>query len=515
MKNLIVPIIALSALFSSCAKDKGNYNYKPNEAVEVKGIAATYTVISDKESLVINPEVNSTDPNAQLEYLWGIYETNVQGYAPKLDTLAKTKNLNYEVKQAAKGWVLVFRVTNKKTGYAQYFKSDINVVTEFTRGWYVAKDDGSEADLDLFLTPTNITPVNKRENIYSFINGAKLQGRVNMLSFLSSYKTNVTGVSGNTRTLFLVTDKDASASYLNTLRKLKDFNSLFIGPPSVKNPNNIFVSGTAYYFINDGQMHTIYNMGTNFGQFSARVLKDASNSNYKLSKYFLPGIPGLVDPYFFDELSSSFVSISQGLGPMAVVSDEAGTMLAANNNNQKLLYMGTKSMGYPAAPGILGTLGYAIFQDKTNPSIKNLAEISCYSGYKLKILQTPLTAADKLYNATMHTLLFGDESMMYFAVGNEIWSRNLANKFEKLEFTLPAGEELTFMRHKKATETGYGYNFVMIGSKVGSNYKVRMFSKSSGSLNASPDFILEGTGIAREAIYISPAASETTHNPSF
>ncbi|MDQ8005175.1 MAG: PKD-like family lipoprotein [Pedobacter sp.] len=515
MKNLIVPIIAFMALISSCAKDKGNYDYNPKEEVEVKGIATSYTVISEKENLVINPEVTSTDPSAQLEYLWGIYETNVQGYAPKLDTLAKTKNLNYAVKQAAKGWVLVYRVTNKKTGYAQHFKSDINVVTEFTRGWYVAKDDGSQADLDLFLTPTNIIPNGKRENIYSTINGAKAPGKVNMLSFLSSYKSNVTGVNGNTRTLFLVTDKDIAATYVNTLRKIKDFNSIFIGTPSVKSPSALFVSGTAYYLVNDGQVHSIYNMGSNFGQFSARIMKDANNTNYNLSKYFLPGIPGLVDPYLFDEITSSFVSMSQGSGPMAVVGDDATTTLPASNNNQKLLYMGTKSMGYPAAPGIVGTLGYAIFQDKTNPAIKNLAEISGYSGFKLKIIQTPLTVADKLYNATMHTLLFGDESMMYFVVGNEIWSRNLANKFEKLEFTLPAGEELTFMRHKKATETGYAYNYVMIGSKVGANYKVRMFSKSSGSLNATPDFTLEGTGIAREAIYISPAASESTHNPSF
>lgn len=515
MKKLFIIIIAFIALLSACKKDHNNYDYQPKEEITLTGMATNYTVISEKESLTINPEVKSTDPNAQLEYLWGIYETNVQGYAPLLDTIAKTKNLEYVVKQAAKGWVLVYRVTNKKSGYSKYFTSDINVITEFTKGWYVAKDDGAEADLDLFLTPTNIIPTAKRENIYSTINGGKMQGKVNMLGFLTNYKTSVTGVNGNTRSLFLLTDKDVSAIYLNTLKKTRDFNNMFIGTPGIKNPNHIFASGTGYYFTNNGQMHNIYNMGQNDGRFGGRILRDANNSNYNLSKYFLAGIIGLGDPLFFDELSSSFVSMPGSGTSMVSTTNDAATMLSANNNNQKLLYMGTKTVTPPFAPVVPIITGWGVFQDKINPNLKTLAEISFYTGYKVKVITTPLTIADKLYNATMHTLLFEDENIMYFAIGNEIWSRNLSNKFEKLEFTLPAGEELTFMRHKKSAEAGYSYNYLMLGSKNGANYKVRMFKKASGSLNATPEFILEGSGIARDLYYISPATNEGSHNPTF
>lgn len=506
MKNILIASMLGACVFlASCAKDKGNYDYKPHEKITVEGIESSYTKISEADKLTITPTVSSTDPNAQLEYLWGIYETNVQGYAPVLDTLAKTKNLDYLIKQPAKGWVLVYRVTNKNTGYSSYFTSTINVVTQFTRGWYVAKDDGSKTDLDLFLTPTSIEPEGKMENIYSTVNGKSLEGKANLLTFISSYKSTVTGTLGNTRTLFITTDKDISAANINTLKEIRGYTTLFYDPPAIKAPAAVFMGSAANYLINNGKCHSIYAMSANTGQFGVAKIKDDVGTPYNLSRYFLASY--ITDPYFFDQTSSSFL-MGTGTGAvMTAVSDATTTKMSANNNNKNMLYM-----GYKAGPSPL--TGYAVFQDKTNITLKILSQITP-SKTAFSMVNDTLSTSEKLYNATRYMLLDGDENLMYFAVGNDVYSRNLSNRFEQLQFTVPAGEEITFMRHRKYTEAAYAHNYVMIGTKIGESYKVRMFTKTSGNLNPTPVFTLEGKGIVRDVMYVAPSISEYTYSNSF
>lgn len=509
-KKYLFPILIFAFAISGCLKDHSNYNYLDKEVITISGIESSYTVISSRDRLTLNPTAKSTDPNADFDYLWGIYETNVQGYAPILDTLAKTKDLDYLVNQPAKSWVLVYRVTNKKSGYSAFVTSTINVVTEFTRGWYVAKDDGTNSDMDLFLTPNSIVPEGVNENVYSKVNGHKLNGQADFLSFLSSYKSKVTGKLGNTRTLIMSTNGNIALMDINTLKEIRTVDNVLFVAPEVKKPSLIFNGSSAYYFINDGQLHTIYNMSANDGRFGARVMINSNNDEYRLSKYFLSY--WIADPLLFDETSSSFFSMSMGYGSlMTAISDDTGTEMPAKNNNKTLLYMGVKAPSVPVIDGI------AIFQDKDDPSLKILSRISkARSVNKIKIINDTLSTSDMLYNATNYTVLNGDEDLLYFVVGNEVWSRNLSNNFEKLEYTIPAGEEFTYIRHKKYTsESSFAFNFIMIGTKVGNKYKVRMFEKSSGSIVGEPKVILEGEGIARDVYYISPSVSETTNTLTY
>lgn len=506
---LLFTNLLIAFAFNSCIKDRSNYNYSEAEKITVTGIQSAYTVVSEKEKLTITPTSTSNKANAEFEYLWGIYETSVQGFAPVLDTIGRQKDLDYFVQQPAKTWVLVYRVTNKKTGYAAYFTSTINVITEFTRGWYVAKDDGTNADLDLFLTPTTIVPESVNENVYSKVNGSKLSGKANFLTFFSSYKSLANGTTSpaNTRTLILTSENDVAAMNINTLRNIRTSSDIFYEAPPVTKPAQVFPGSSAYYFFNNGQLHTIYNMSTNTGRFGARVLKDASNSDYNLSKYFMTYF--LVDPLFFDEVSSSFYSMVLGSGTsMTATTTASGSEMAPNNNNKNMLYMGTKAVSSSTLTGI------AIFQDKTDPTLKMLATITYPSNKQVRIMNDTLLPTDRLYNASHYTVLNGDENLFYFVVGQEVWSRNLSNNFEKLEYTIPAGEELTYIRHKKYSVTAdaaFAYNYIIIATKVGARYKVRMFQKSSGSISGEPKVILEGDGIARDVFYVSPSVFESTH----
>ncbi len=217
----------------------------------------------------------------------------------------------------------------------------------------------------------------------------------------------------------------------------------------------------------------------------------------------------IADPIFFDEMSSSFISASGAGSVMNAVTQTTGSSMPANNNNKTLLYMGTKTYS--------PMTGYAVFQDKTNPAIKFISALSG-SASSFLIKNDTIKATDKIFNATRYTLNYADESMIYFVVGNEVWSRNLANKFEQLQFAAPAGETITFMRHSKyttTTEVPFAFNYIIVGTKNGANYTVRMFAKSSGNLAATPAVTLTGTGSVGDVIYIAPNIGGSTHQNTF
>lgn len=518
MKQIYIGLFfGVAALFASCKKDKGNYDYKPNEEIRVSGIESVYNVVSEKDKLEIKPTIESNDANAEFDYLWGIYETNVQGYAPVLDTIGRTKDLNYAIKQPAKAWVLVYRVTNRKTKYAKYINVTINVGTEFTRGWYVLKDDGTKSDLDLFLSSSATTLTETKENVFSLINGNKLDGKARMINLFSSYKSDVTGISANTKALFMTTDKDVSAINVNTMKQIHNMNSLFFETPSPIAPRSTFFASQAYYLINAGQMFSIGTMSPNTGVFGGRKLRDAVNSPYYLSDYFFTSYYG--DPCLFDETSSSFVTLANASGAtLTNMTDVAGTAMPAVNNNKRTLFIGFKSATYIPAP-VYGytTTGYGVFQDKTNTAVKILTQMDM-DKVKLKLTNDTLKISDKIYNASMYTLLDADENMIYFVLNNQVWSRNLSNKFEQLQYAPPAGEVVTFIRHKKytvASDLAFNYNYVMIGTQSGTDYKVRMFKKSSGNLDVTPALTLTGKGTVKDVIYVAPSVSETTYSNTY
>ncbi|RPD39931.1 PKD-like family lipoprotein [Chitinophaga barathri] len=496
-------------LLSACYKDHGNYTYDLPEEITITGIGSDYDKVSLVDRITLDPKVSSTDPQAEFSCWWGIYETNVQGSAPKVDTIGRSKALDYLVKQPAKGWVLVFGAKNLHTGFSKIVTARVNVITQFTRGWYVMKHTGGQTDVDLFLTPSGIIGEGKMENVFSLVNGRKLDGAARLFGYYTNYKSDVTGAMANTKGLFILTDKDVSVVNMNTFKEIRGFNSLFYETPATKRPGSISEGSSANYLVNDGRLHSIYSMSANVGMFGGVQLRDDNNSPYNLADYFLT--LNYYNPFFFDQSSSSFVSATGTGTVLSSVSDATGSEMSANRNNKTLLFMGiVASSPYT---------GVALFKDKTDAGLKILSVITP-ENYTLKIVNDTLDAAEKLYNAQRYGLIVTDESILYFSVGNEVWSRNLANGAERLQFTVPAGEQITFIRHRKytgttSTELPYYFNYMLIGTESGGQYKVRVFRKTSGNLNASPDFVLEGQGSVGDVIYIAPSMSNYTYPNSY
>ncbi|WP_164108534.1 MULTISPECIES: PKD-like family lipoprotein [Sphingobacterium] len=500
----IYMLSVLVLLFSSCLKDKTNTDFLPHEVITVEGIESSYTKVSEIDRIILDPQVTSTDPNAEFEFMWGIYNSNIAG----LDTLSKSKNLDYLVRKPANSWKLLFRVANKNTGYTKYVTSELSVITQFTRGWYVAKGDAGKTDVDLFFTPSTIVPESKMENVFNTVNGRSLDGNPLIMNFYNNYSVPLDGKRVLIRGLFVVSDKDATVVDINTLKEVRNFNQLFHSAPTKKLPGFVGLGMSAYYFLNDGGLHSVYSNG----EFGVKKIRDNLNTPYRLSNYFLTSWVG-GNPILYDEISSSFVSADGSGSYLTTIQDAAGTSMPANNNNKKLLFMGLKTFYSPFS-------GFAVLQDKTNPNLKIVSKITETAvggrASTIRLENDTLKTTDKIFNATQYALLDGDENMIYFCTGNEIWSRNLSNGFEQLQYRIPAGEEVTFMRHRKYTrEAPYNFNFIMVGTKVGGNYKVRMFTKTLGNLSSEPKVVLEGKGAVGDVIYISPSVTSTTYNNTY
>ncbi len=75
----------------------------------------------------------------------------------KPDTLARTKDLNYEVVQAPNIYYLVFNAKEKSTGVVKQFNMIVNITTLNMTGFCVVKDNAGKTDMDFFLPEVVLT----------------------------------------------------------------------------------------------------------------------------------------------------------------------------------------------------------------------------------------------------------------------------------------------------------------------------------------------------------------------
>src|SRR5699024_10823605 len=138
-------------------------------------------------------------------------------------------------------------------------KATLTVNTAYTRGWYVLKDDGNASDLDHFLTPDDIIPESVNENVFSQINGFKLEGKGTRLSYASDYKTTISSTSPqHTKTLFMGSEKNLSAVFINTLEQIRDRKDIFFGGEAEGGKDMaVFISSSSLNMLNNNQVYGI------------------------------------------------------------------------------------------------------------------------------------------------------------------------------------------------------------------------------------------------------------------
>jgi len=507
MKKLlnIITVIAFTALLNSCFEDKGNYDYDDPEVITITGFESSYTAVQGVDYLNITPTVTSNKPGAQFEYYYAIYETNVQGYAPVLDTIQRSGKdlINYPVTRKAMTYGFIFMAKNKTTGYTGFASSTLNVVTKFNDGWYILKNVGNVTDLDLFDNTGKLLV----KDVLLTINGKQLKGKADAISFASNYSVYDPGTGRfvNTKTIFPVSDADAKAVVLTTAKIEKDFDQMFydvITEPY--SPTRFFATFQGIWTINQGQLYSIYTMSSNAGRFGAASPIDASYTPYHLSKYTINHT--YYGPLGFDEISSTFLVCPYGGGQLVATKDATPSDMSVKNSNTTMLYMGSR--------GTANSYAFAVMKSKTNPSVKFITKIEGFttsSNPTLKFTNDTLSTSDPAYSASMYTM---NQTMdvLYFVSNNHIYRKNVASKGAssvQLPFDPTAGESVSFIKHYQSYSTYLTDNLFVVGTEAGGKYKVRMFVINTvGDLASStPVKTFEGTGRAGDVLLVFPNLS--------
>jgi len=133
MKTKIIIFSGLICLLYSCFTDKGSYDYHDINEITIEGIAKSYNLVTDVDTLVIDPVITMTDGTPtdynRFEYAWTISKT----YFIK-DTICSTKKLVYPVSRETGTFDFYLKIRDKETGILFMQKSSITVGTAYTRG---------------------------------------------------------------------------------------------------------------------------------------------------------------------------------------------------------------------------------------------------------------------------------------------------------------------------------------------------------------------------------------------
>lgn len=492
IKNIVYLLLFVIGI-SSCYEDKGNYDYDALFEITIDSIRESYNSYALIDTLRIHPEISPA--NSEYEYWWGIYETNVQGYAPQLDTLYYTRDLEMPMTLSPGTYSLVFCAKEKSTGIAALTRADLTVVTTLSKGWYVLRSQGGYTDLDLF------TETDKIENVISMNNEGKLlKGEATAISHNSSYKSwdEANSRYVNTNTLFALSSEDMVALRVNEGTIIRSFEDLFYDTPDVAAPQDIYGGSIDLYMMNDGKMYTIYNMSSNSGRFG-----EPKGGDYKLSPYRVYN--GIRYPLLYDENSCSFCSADTWDNLMLPLKDEGAVdtipLPPVNNMDADLLFMGPTS----------SNCAYALMKKKQEDLylLFNM-DADCYVPYN-----NPIQSWDTLDNNL--GLLQADRwatntanHIIYYAIGNTIYSCNVDGGYqERVQQVLPAGEEVTYMRHlvySNYLNPSEDFEYIAVASYDGTNYKVYFYELQAGNLQNDPE-ILEGEGKVGALIYINGTLS--------
>lgn len=297
MKHIFRTVIfSVLVAISSCAEDKGNYNYHNVNDIEITGIPSDTSVVN-LEVLGITPVfTHSLSGNEEdLEYSWTVRGVEI----------ATTRNLNFEIPTSYSAGRLdcLYTVTDTKTGMKFYRSFYVNVVSPFNWGYYLLCEKSDKTTvLSYFSTKEGNTEFLHPEGVGDYNFGTEPVG-------LSASFGNISSL-GNYYWTFSVISKGGNNNVITTN------NGAFM-PSQIINSGNFLYDGytfepTGAVKLASGDQYYISNGG--LIRFSAGLLyRPGYTSGYKWGH--VNGYYGYV--FAFDELTNRFYVVKPQLNDPA------------------------------------------------------------------------------------------------------------------------------------------------------------------------------------------------------
>ena len=137
--------LIFTLILVSCFEDEGSYSYHPIDEIAIEGLGDIhqhYAYIND--TLKITPTIPTNYKD--LKYVWLLW--NAEG-GSDMDTIGENKNLTYEVNLKPGRYTVMLKVTSGTNGYSMAQTTQLEVITQFGRGFYILKEnDEGNSELD-------------------------------------------------------------------------------------------------------------------------------------------------------------------------------------------------------------------------------------------------------------------------------------------------------------------------------------------------------------------------------
>lgn len=156
MRYLIIILILLGCI--SCFQDKGNYDYRPANEVEISGIPEDVWIekLTYVDTLRFEPEITSSlyekgkEPYTYEWKLMGKTAGTTDTTGTLIDyTIARTKNLDYPLTLKSGDYCGFFWVKDTLTGVQKKQDFYLRLRSSVSDGWMVLCDENGEARLDM------------------------------------------------------------------------------------------------------------------------------------------------------------------------------------------------------------------------------------------------------------------------------------------------------------------------------------------------------------------------------
>ena len=153
LKNIIyfIPVIMCLALYS-CFDDKGNYDYRELDEIEITNIPEEVAVLAYAENIVVTPkvvskqegEINGDNPNYSFTYYYNKLTSDENGYwhCVVLDSTF-SKDMDMLAALPAQKYTCWFEVKDNRTEVVTRHKFNLTVASTITEGWMVLCNEGA------------------------------------------------------------------------------------------------------------------------------------------------------------------------------------------------------------------------------------------------------------------------------------------------------------------------------------------------------------------------------------
>lgn len=489
-KNIFVFIFML-ALFASCNKDLGNYDYTQVPDFEINGVKTQYSVTSYIEQFVVPTTIVSEDKSSEYDYVWTIYYTDLDKKVHN-DTISKEPELDVLLKYLPGAYMLQLKVTNKNTNLAKFVTSELEITTPFSRAYYLLKETSNgNTEMDIHYDDKEAT----KDAITKFYNSS-LPGKPRSLSYMSeySYLDEVSGKRIVNALIIPASEKQSLTFSLADMSIARNYEQWFYDTPIDMKDYYFFCDGgyTYHFYYRNAAINSY--QAASWGLLSSGKITNIGDlpddgKQYVLSPIINPMGAGSI---CYDELNGRFLVYDYN-GSMHAVSHQ-NSQIKPGAIKDKLIFMGKTNIG-------AARYGTAIFQDNNGGKYMYLSDLSAIAfSFKYNITnKLSINPSSNLFNAGKIAANRYASKYLYCVNNNQLYAVNFENLDEtKLTLTdLPIGE-ISFMDTMYCTLGDEGssdkYNYFVIAVYNAGKYSVLFYNMIGGIPSGAPVKTLSGDG---------------------